>query len=130
MGTLGIILEQRMKDKGLSMRAVARQTGVAHTTISRILAGEPADVDTLVAICNWLGISPASALNEYGLGTDQLAAQLSIILSQEPELARVFAEALARIQRGEADPKLISELSAYAAYRMQIAPEMQKESTK
>jgi transcriptional regulator with XRE-family HTH domain len=46
----------KLQADGLVLREVARQTGVSVPTLSRVQRHKP-DVDTLVALCQWLGMT-------------------------------------------------------------------------
>lgn len=58
---LGLMIWQRRRETGESLRAIAPQLGVSASTLSRIERGtvEP-DTDTLFQICAWLGVSVES----------------------------------------------------------------------
>lgn len=123
MNTLGALLKDGLRSRGMSTRSAARQMGIAHTTLLRIENGRPADVSTLVKICAWLGIKPASVLNADGMGQDILAAQIAAVLESDPRLTAVFSEAMARIISGKMQPNTLRDLAAYAAYRLGIERE-------
>lgn len=123
MDTLGALLKDGLRSRGVSTRSAARQMGIAHTTLLRIENGKPADVGTLLKICAWLGVKPASVLNADGMGQDVLAAQIAVILEMDPKLARVFSEAMARIISGAMKPETLRDLVAYANYRLGIQRE-------
>jgi transcriptional regulator with XRE-family HTH domain len=129
MNTLSALLKDGLRSRGQSTRSAARQMGVAHTTLIRIQDGKPADVNTLIKICAWLGVSPASVLNADGMGTDVLAAQIATVLESDPKLAAVFSEAMARIISGEMQPDTLRDLAAYAAYRLGIQKESEPNET-
>jgi transcriptional regulator with XRE-family HTH domain len=112
------ILKEKMEEKGIGPRKFALQCGVSHTTIYRLLNGEPADVDTLVKICNYLEISPASALNSSSVGKDALAAQIALVLEKEPKLQQLFEEISQKIVKGEISDDVLGDIVAYASYKL------------
>ena len=59
---LAQLLKEKMQKENLSLRAAASEVGVSHVTIVRALKEEPLDLDTIIAISNWLGISPSVVL--------------------------------------------------------------------
>ena len=124
-----VSFEQEMNKKGLSIRAVSRQMNVSHATIVRFLQGEPVDPETIIAIANWLGVPPATALNVRGVGEDALAAKIALIIEQKPDLAALFTEALDRVLAGHMSTDEFRELAAYAAYRFGIKPGETVEAT-
>lgn len=118
------MLVQLMKDKlqneRLSLRAAARQIGVSHTTIARVLNGEQVDMDTLVELANWLGVPPSTLLNTQGDVDETLSDKIASVLETEPRLKEVFEEAINRIERGEASPQLLSDIISYAKYKLDM----------
>ena len=118
--TLIQLIEDRMQKNRYSIREVSRQVGVAHTTIIRVLGKETVDVDTLIKLCKWLGVSPAIALDGM-IKTDRtLADQIATVLEAYPGLKEVFTEAMERLNRGEISPDTMADLIAYANYRLNV----------
>jgi transcriptional regulator with XRE-family HTH domain len=118
---LRTLLDDRIKQDGISIREAARQIGIGHSTVIRILGGEAADIDTLVAICKWLGISLSEVLNSELSGDTQLASEIATVIRANPQLEPVFREAMDRLKDGSIDPATIADLVAYTNYRLQIA---------
>jgi hypothetical protein len=50
----------------------------------------------------------------------ELEEQIMMVLSIEPELAQVFSELAEKIVNQKIDKKVLSEVAAFAAYRLQI----------
>jgi transcriptional regulator with XRE-family HTH domain len=49
----------RAKRAGRGLRAIAQEIGsISAATLSRVEQGKTPDLDTLAALCNWLGVSP------------------------------------------------------------------------
>lgn len=115
---LTVLLGERMKEKNYSMRDVAKETGVSHTTISRILAGQTADIDTLIAICKWMNVSPSHFLDAQMGGEQTLGARMSAVLEANPALATVLEEALERMEDGRLSPQTLTDLVNYMVYRI------------
>ncbi|MCL4561890.1 MAG: helix-turn-helix transcriptional regulator [Chloroflexi bacterium] len=118
MDMLKELMDRKMKEEKLSLRKAGAQIGVAHTTIARILAGEAVDMPTMISVCNWLGVSPSNILGSEGLGNQAVASKLASILEKQPKLAEVFKEAMQRLDAGLIPEQVVSDLVAYAAYRM------------
>lgn len=49
-------LEAKKEEEGRSWRDIARELGVDHTAFTRLGKGKRPDVDTLVALTDWLGV--------------------------------------------------------------------------
>ena len=119
MNRLAELLRNRMDIDKLSVRAVAKQTGVSHSTIARAVNGETVEVDTLVRIANFLGVK-AESLLDVRSEPDEILQQISMVLSIEPELSRVFGEIARKVSNKEMDKKVLAEIAAFAAYRLQM----------
>lgn len=52
-----------------------------------------------------------------------MAAKIDAMVSQEPELAKVFEDAIDLILDDKMDPKIFEDLVAYASFRMSQANE-------
>lgn len=115
-----ILLDEKMKKLGLSNREAARQIGVSHTTLNRILEGGDFDLTTLIQISNWLQVNPATLLGTLSPSADQTVSQCAVLLQSVPALANVFAEAARRVAAGTMSPDTFRDLAAYAAFRVEI----------
>lgn len=105
--TLIRLIEEKLRTQGLSQREAAGQMQLSHTTLSRILRGMTYDIPTAIEICNWLGISPSSVIDELSDGD-----QLSVILSQIPEVEDV-------LKRLAEYPNLVRNVIAYADFLLE-----------
>jgi transcriptional regulator with XRE-family HTH domain len=113
------LVHDKMQSEGLTIREGARALGMSASTITRLLNGFPMDLETMIKVCNWLGVSPASVLNSQAIeGTDKLAASIAMILEREPTLASIFREALEDVEKGKLSPEDVQEIVSYAAYRI------------
>ncbi|MBN2500248.1 MAG: helix-turn-helix transcriptional regulator [Anaerolineales bacterium] len=117
---LAQLVEDKLKETGLSLRKAADKIGIAHTTLSRAIQGYTVDVDTLIAICNWLEVSPSSVLNAEGITEDALAAKIALVVQSYPQVKEIFETALDRLEAGEVDQQAINELVSFAAFRLGV----------
>ena len=62
---LSTLVNEKIRKDWISVREASRQVGVSATTMSRVLEGESVDVDTLIMICSWLGVSPSHVLDAF-----------------------------------------------------------------
>ncbi len=100
-----------------NFKSAAKEIGVSHTTLARIINGEKPNIDTLMAVSTWLGVPVTTFIEQPG--NLQLSNQIVALFEANPKLAAVFSEALARIEVGAAEPSLIREIVDYASYRIQ-----------
>jgi len=113
---LGKLVLEKMRERGLSARAVARECGVAHTTVNRLLDNKPVDLDTIERFSNWLGVDMATV---FGSTEGDLANQISILIQMEPELGSVFGKAIDGVLNGTYSRRDIEDIVAYATFRLQ-----------
>lgn len=118
MSILSELVREKLATGRLSDRAAAREIGVSPTTIGRLLRGEAVDVDTLVKVCRWLGVTPASVLNSYE--PSNLADSVAVVIEANPQLAATFVELVEKIRVGELSPALLRDVVAYAAYKLDL----------
>jgi len=122
------LLEEAQAQQGLSDRALAARANVAHTTIGRLKKGESADLETIDKIASYLGVNTTSLLTAAGIGPDDLAAKIAVILQREPKLAEVFDKALDRVLEGKMQLSTLRDLASYAAFRLNLTDEDDVES--
>ncbi|MGD0004992.1 MAG: XRE family transcriptional regulator [Anaerolineaceae bacterium] len=114
------LVKYKLGQDHLTLREASQAAGVSHTTLARVVNGVPVDIETLVSVCNWLGVKPADALNSEMIGDsdEKLVASLTILVEREPALASIFREALKDLEKGNLSPQDVQEIMSYAAYRI------------
>jgi transcriptional regulator with XRE-family HTH domain len=117
------IIEEKMNRRNLSTRAAARQIGVAHTTLERVLQGKQADLDTLVLICDWLSVRVSTVLSLQQGGEDELANKIALLLAKHPELASWFEKAANAVEAGEIPVVVLRDILAYTIFTLNNAME-------
>lgn len=125
MNTLQQLITEELTTRRLSYRKAAREIGIAHTTLIRIIAGEPCDMPTVQKIATWLNVSPSALVDSMGNGNEhqEVINAIVAVISAEPELEYVFLEAGNRLQNGTMSPEEFRELVRYAAFRFNIKME-------
>lgn len=110
-----LVLE-RVKTRNLSVREAAKEIGVSHVTLGRLLDGGNLDLDTVGLISKWLGMSMANALGVYE-SDPTLQDTVAALIATKPQLADLFKRAATDLQRGEITPEDMREIIDYATYR-------------
>ena len=110
-------LKKQMDLENLSLRAAAKQIGVSHSTIDRVIAGRTVEIDTLIKISNFLQ-TPVEDLLVESQETSTRIDRITQLFSVEPELADVLDKIAKALKSGHVDKKIISEISAFAAFRL------------
>jgi transcriptional regulator with XRE-family HTH domain len=118
---LQVLVNKKLKDGGLSYREAAKEIGISHTTVARVAGGDVApDIDSMIALCQWLGVSPSHILDAELPGSGSLGAKIAALVEANPELEPVFTEAMNRVEAGRLDPATLQDLLAYASYRLRM----------
>ncbi len=113
------ILRTAMSEKQVSAREVARQTGVAHTTIIRILQDENVDLDTIKKVCGWLQIDPMYVVNlDSGQEEKQWLWKLGMMVESYPNLHLAMRRAFRNVDINHVNPRIINEICEFIAFAM------------
>lgn len=114
------ILKDELSKRGLSTRDAARQIGVAHTTVARILNNVPVDIGTLRKVCDYLGLQVSSVLNVEDKSPLGLASKIALVVEKQPELGKVFSDAVDAVVNGELTNDDLADIVGYAAYKINL----------
>lgn len=115
------ILEGELNARNISIREAARQIGVAHTTIMRIMDGHQIDLETLKLVCIWLSIDPLVVLGIERMGENNLSSKLAILLDRNPKLAEVLIYGMNKLENGGIETNDMDEILAFIAFRLQVS---------
>lgn len=117
------LVRQAIEKRGLSIRAAAREIGVAHTTLNRVIDGQDIDVGTIVKVCDWLGVPVSTALNTFS-SKETLPEKLAVLIEAEPKLKEVFEQAMGDLENGSLSTNDLSDIVSYAAYKINLKREV------
>lgn len=110
------LLTEEIRAKGISNREAARQIGVAHTTVNRIIDGVPPDLSTIYYIAEWLHVKPSTLID---LETENnISEKVAVILEKNEKLSEVFKLAFERVENGEMNISEVEELITYMVFRI------------
>lgn len=119
---LADLVNKKMIEHKLSLRNAAKQVGVSHTTVSRLLDGVQLDLQTMTKFCDWCGVSPAQVLDVTYNGDiseeDSIVKHLSIIVTSNPRLKRVFSTLLGLDGNKRLPDETISEILDFIAFKI------------
>ena len=111
------LLQERMDSQGLSLRKAAESIEISHSTVDRALRGEKLDVDVMVKICKWLGVTLNDVVYE-GYEPNPLYKKIAMILSIEQEFESLLFRIDQEIRNKRISPGLLREIAGYANYRI------------
>ena len=115
-------LNEKITRNRLSVRAAAREIGVSHTTLNRVLEGSQLDLDTFIKFCEWLNVRPATML---GMETGNTLE----ILNEFPELRDALTDASRMIAEGRASSDFIRDVEAYIRFKVNQIEQASRNST-
>lgn len=118
-GASALITEKLSRERR-SVRSAAREVGIAHTTLQRIIDGEPFNYETAVKLSKWLEMPVSQVVNIEGDNTTALATQIASVLRAEPKIATALSEGIERVLSGQMSQERLRELLAYMAYSLNI----------
>jgi len=111
------LLMDEIKWRALSVRGAAREIGVAHTTIIRLLDDMPVDLETLRKVSSWLNIDMATILESPERSEKALVEKFAIVLERNPGLYRLFEEYYEKMENYEIDLLDLEEILAFMIFR-------------
>jgi transcriptional regulator with XRE-family HTH domain len=97
---LSELLQNRRKQKGLSLREAAGEIGVSAPTLQRLEARQVPNTPTLLRISQWLGV-PVADLNTTPKSEQKkdTIEQIEVLLRADPNLDKDAAATIANVAR-------------------------------
>jgi transcriptional regulator with XRE-family HTH domain len=95
--TLANLVRSKRQNRGL--RATSSEIGnISSSTISRIENGKTPDIETFLALCDWLEVSPTELIKENDVRANlNIPEEISFLLRSDRTLDPAVANALALI---------------------------------
>lgn len=118
---LSQMLQHEIDNRQISVREAARQIGISHTSVHRVLDDKNTDLGTKKAVAQWLGISFSSII-EAGEDLDTgVLILLQKLLKDNKALGNAFKEIVVSLEKGKIDTKDVEDILGYITYRLKIA---------
>jgi transcriptional regulator with XRE-family HTH domain len=94
---LASLVRTKRQERGL--REISSEIGtVSPSTISRVENGKVPDLETFLALCDWLDVSPADLFgNDRERDIDSTPDRIAFLLQSDPSLDPAMANALAQL---------------------------------
>ncbi len=112
------MLRDEVEKRHMSVRQLALELKMSHATVTRVLAGQPVDIETTVEICNWLGVSVADVY-DADPSVRGVANRRAVLLTREPELNAVFTAALDEVDAGNMSSDDLRDIVEYATFKLE-----------
>jgi transcriptional regulator with XRE-family HTH domain len=119
MKKLGQLLRDELEARHMSPRQLSLETGLSQTTITRVMAGLTVDFETVLTVCNWLGINPIDAFDHPDATTSENARKIAVLMEREPELGAVFTAALNEVEAGNMSSDDLRDIIEYATFKLE-----------
>ena len=113
------LIKSEIRKRNISTRAAAREIGVAHTTLFRILDGKKADVPTIEKIALWLGVNPSSLVDLSQPFPNEGITKVAAFFSVNPALVHTLSTTIDQIHDNTLDMTVIKDVLDYLAYLIQ-----------
>jgi transcriptional regulator with XRE-family HTH domain len=115
---LSDVLKREMQSRDLSVRQAAKEIGVSHSTIFRVLRGDPFDVPTLIAVATWLNVRPSTLLDN--IAKSDTVNEIAMLIESNPGILDVLKDALEAVRKQQANPEIIQDIISYAVYKLSL----------
>jgi DNA-binding Xre family transcriptional regulator len=115
---LAKLVNEKLRLRGISVRSAAEELGVSHTTIHRILKNENVDLDTVIKMCDWLGVRPSTLLDASS--RDNISDKVAAIIQVSPGLSKLFTEMVRDFEDGKMSERDIMDVLSYASYKLRL----------
>ena len=115
---LQTLIKDRLHSRDISIREAAREIGISHTTLNRILTeGSNVDLPTIQTLATWLGVSLTTAI---GIEDDKsdVASAVTALIETEPQLANTFVRAAKEVMDGTLTGDDFRDILEYAMYKI------------
>lgn len=77
---LATTLDIHRTQQGISWRALAKHTGIAPTTLSRLTHGYAVEVDTYIVLCRWLNVPLDTFISTADPENDRVDLKTDLVL--------------------------------------------------
>jgi len=115
------VVQDEMDRRRLGLRPAAKEMGIAHTTLLRVLNSEPVDLDTLLKVSEWAGMSLSNMLGIEETDDEKaILATMTAVVDADPELRGIFLEAHKALLNGEIKIEDLRDIANYAAYKLSV----------
>jgi DNA-binding Xre family transcriptional regulator len=115
------MVEQKLLAEGITIGEVAIKVGLSRATYYRFLKGDNLDMDTVIRLCKWLEVSPATILNIEA--PDNEVATLSTIaaiVNLDPRIAALFVGLANDFREGKVNINVAQDILAYSAFKLKL----------
>jgi predicted DNA-binding protein (UPF0251 family) len=117
------LLAKAIADRKVGVRKAAKEMGIAHTTLYRMLNGEPVDMKSMEKAADWMGISLKTlleaTLSDSGAGEGKnTQALVAMVVERCPGLGELFEEIADGIAKGELTDDDLYVVAEFTAYRL------------
>jgi transcriptional regulator with XRE-family HTH domain len=117
---LPTIISKELMNRRISIREAARQIGIAHTTLIRILGDKAVDLTTLDQVGKWLQTPVSTLLDVRKEETSSMGQRLEFLIRQNLVLADAMEDLLNKVYGYEIDPQILEEVLAFLAFKIKL----------
>ena len=109
------LLQDRIDARRLSIRRAAQEIGISHTTLRRLIAGDPADLDTLDKVSTWLGVNLPDLLRDQE-NAERGDTVFAFFAAAHPDLYDALLRMVNQVNVGLFSASEIAALTSFADF--------------
>lgn len=111
------LVKQALHDRRKSIRRAASEIGIAHTTLNRIIDGQPYDLDTAQKICDWLRVDLATILSITVVNRPaEFIDRLTICMDFSPSFRNALEVLVSNFQNGKIDVTVLDQTANFMLF--------------
>ena len=127
---LQAIMQDALRERDLTTREAAAEIGVSHATVTRILKNGTSNLETLLKISQWTGMSVDTLLGrEQNEDTQMIRALLTGLFEAEPKLLQIFRDAYQELRNGNLDLRDFYSILSYIPFRLVVLKRLERSET-
>lgn len=112
------LVKQALHDRHKSVRQAASEIGIAHTTLNRIIDGQPFDLDTARKICDWLRVDLATILSITVNRSAEFIDRLTICMDFSPSFRNALEVLVSNFEKGKIDATVLDQIANFMQFLM------------
>ncbi len=115
---LSALVHKELASRRISAREAAREMGITHTTVIRILEGKPSDLETIKKTSAWLKVDPISVLNISFQDDKKWLWKFAAILENNPNMLKAFQEIIEDVEVNDINFETINEITSFINFAL------------
>ena len=112
------LVKEALHSRRKSIRQAASEIGIAHTTLNRIIDGQPYDLDTARKICDWLQVDLATILSLTVNRPTEFFDRLRMCMDFSPAFRDALEVFVLNFENGKTNAKILDQTADFMQFLM------------